>query len=166
MPFETSIRAGVIRATYRLQFHEGFRLRDATALVPYLHDLGISHIYASPLTTATPHSQHGYDVCDFQRLNPELGTEDDLRELILELREHGMGLVIDIVPNHMAASAANPWWQDLLAHGRASQYAPYFDVDWEAADPRNRGKILLPVLGGQYPDLLMQKQIQMTYQYY
>src|SRR5580693_1720100 len=93
--------AKVPRATCRLQFNEHFRLRDALALVPYLADLGISHVYASPLLTACPHSPHGYDVCDFNELNPELGTEEDLGEFVAALRERGMGLVLDLVPNHM-----------------------------------------------------------------
>ncbi len=160
MAVETPIPVRTPRATYRLQFHEGFRLEDAAALVPYLHELGISHIYASPLTTAAPHSQHGYDVCDFQRLNPELGSEDDLRELVEALHFHNMGLVLDIVPNHMAASVANPWWQDVLAHGRQSEFAQFYDVDWEPADPRNRGKILLPVLGVSYAEALANHEIQ------
>jgi (1->4)-alpha-D-glucan 1-alpha-D-glucosylmutase len=161
MIFKSPIAGKVIRATYRLQFHEGFRLVDALALVPYLHDLCISHIYASPLTKAVPHSRHGYDVCDFQQLNPELGTEEDLQNLVMALRERGMGLVVDIVPNHMAASTLNPWWQDVLAHGRESHFANFFDVDWETADARTRGKVLLPVLGGTYAEALEQKKLQL-----
>src|SRR5580700_3566019 len=89
------------RATYRLQFNEHFRLADALALVPYFHELGVSHIYASPLFKAAAHSVHGYDVCDFCQLNPEIGTEDDLQKLVVALRKFEMGLVLDIVPNHM-----------------------------------------------------------------
>src|SRR5438046_1542532 len=100
-----SSRMKIPRATYRLQFNEHFRLPDALAIVPYLHELGVSHIYASPLACARPHSAHGYDVCDFSRLNPELGTERDLKSLIAALRENEMGLVLDIVPNHMAVGA-------------------------------------------------------------
>src|SRR5580698_2353414 len=95
----------VPRATYRLQFNENFRLTDALALVPYLRDLGISHVYASPLFKARPHSSHGYDVCDFTQLNPEIGSEDDLEKLVGALRENEMGLVLDIVPNHMGIGA-------------------------------------------------------------
>src|ERR1700733_13099956 len=101
------------RATYRLQFHEGFPLSRARALVPYLHALGISHIYASPLSKARPHSTHGYDTCDFNQLNPELGTEKELADLVETLRAHGMGLVLDIVPNHMGIGGPeNQWWWD------------------------------------------------------
>src|ERR1700733_93697 len=98
------------RATYRLQFNEHFRLADALALVPYLHELGVSHIYASPLCKAAPHSSHGYDVHDFSRLNPELGTEADLEKLADVLHGKKMGLVLDIVPNHMGiGSRENAW---------------------------------------------------------
>src|SRR5579863_4569722 len=108
----------VPRATYRLQLHEEFPLREARALVPYLQDLGVSHIYASPLLKPQPHSRHGYDVCDFHQLNPELGTESDLAALVETLRAHGMGLVLDIVPNHMGIGGPqNPWWWDVLANG-------------------------------------------------
>lgn len=136
------------RATYRFQFNEHFQFADALALVPYLHDLGISHIYASPLFRARPHSSHGYDVCDFGRLNPEIGAEADLEKLVAALREHGMGLLIDIVPNHMGiGTPENGWWWDVLKHGRASRFAGHFDINWDSSDPELRGKILLPVLG-------------------
>jgi (1->4)-alpha-D-glucan 1-alpha-D-glucosylmutase len=137
----------VPRATYRLQFHSGFTLRDARGWVPYLSALGVSHVYASPLLQARPGSPHGYDVCDPSRINAEVGDDADLESFAAALRQHGMGLVLDIVPNHMAAAAENPWWWDLLKHGRHSRYAEYFDVDWEAPDDRLRGKVLLPVLG-------------------
>ncbi|HEY1661508.1 MAG TPA: malto-oligosyltrehalose synthase [Verrucomicrobiae bacterium] len=143
------------RATYRLQFNEHFRLADALALVPYLAGLGISHLYASPLFKACPHSGHGYDVCDFSRLNPEIGTEAELEQLASKLHEHGMGLVLDIVPNHMGInSSENSWWWDVLKNGRASRYADYFDIDWEPSDLELRGKIFLPVLGDPYEKIL------------
>src|SRR5215469_1941102 len=141
----------VPRATYRLQFNEHFRLADGLALVPYFYELGISHLYASPLFKATPHSAHGYDVCDFSRLNPEIGTENDLEKLIAALHEHNMGLVLDIVPNHMGiATPENGWWQDVLKNGAVSQFAKYFDIQWDTPDPKLRGKILVPVLGDRY----------------
>jgi (1->4)-alpha-D-glucan 1-alpha-D-glucosylmutase len=149
------------RATYRLQFHERFRLADALALVPYLHELGISHLYASPLTKARPHSTHGYDVCDYQQLNPELGTEADLAALIAALREKRMGLVLDIVPNHMGIGPENPWWWDVLTHGRRSAFADHFDIDWESPDPRTRGKVLLPILDRRYADALNGNEISL-----
>jgi len=146
--------ARVPRATYRFQFHKGFTLRDARELVPFLAELGVSHVYASPLLKAVPGSTHGYDVCDFSQLNPELGTEADLRALTGALRERGMGLVLDIVPNHMGIGAENPWWWDVLLHGQSSLYANYFDIDWTPLDSRLRGKVLLPVLGDEYDKVL------------
>ncbi len=129
------------RATYRLQFHKDFTFADAEAIVPYLHRLGISHIYASPITTAAPGSTHGYDVVDPTRINPELGGEEGFRSLIKALRARDMGMIIDIVPNHMGvAGDTNAWWNDVLRRGRASDYAPVFDIDWSRP-------ILLPVLG-------------------
>ena len=135
-----------LTATYRLQFHRGFTLRQALELVPYLAELGISHVYASPLLAARSGSTHGYDVCDPTRVNPELGTEEDLAALVKALRARNMGLILDIVPNHMSAGPENPWWWDILQHGRASRYAQYFDIDWDNPDPGLRGKILLPVV--------------------
>ncbi|MDO9125747.1 MAG: alpha-amylase family glycosyl hydrolase, partial [Parvibaculum sp.] len=112
------------RATYRLQFHKDFTFADAEALVPYLAGLGISHLYASPITTARSGSMHGYDVVDPTRINPELGSEEAFRSLALALREQGLGIIIDIVPNHMGfAGGKNAWWQDVLAKGEASRYA-------------------------------------------
>lgn len=129
------------RATYRLQFHKGFTFADAEALVPYLARLGISHLYASPITTARSGSMHGYDVVDPTRINPELGGEEAFRSLSVALRRQGLGIIIDIVPNHMGfAGGANAWWQDVLAKGEASRYACFFDIDW-------RRKLLLPLLG-------------------
>lgn len=149
------------RATYRLQFNEHFRLVQALALVPYLARLGISHLYASPLFKACPHSAHGYDVCDFTRLNPEIGTEEELEKLVAALSEHGMGLVLDIVPNHMGInSPENRRWWDVLKNGRTSRYADYFDIDWECSDPSLRGKILVPILGDQYERILERGELK------
>ncbi len=130
-----------LRATYRLQFHRDFTFADAEALVPYLAGLGISHVYASPVTMAVPGSTHGYDVTDPTRVNPELGGEDGLERLSRTLAGRGMGLIIDIVPNHMAASTRNPHWMEMLEFGPASPKARLFDVIWES------GRLLLPVLG-------------------
>ena len=129
------------RATYRLQFHTGFTFADAEALVPYLDRLGISHIYASPVTTAAAGSMHGYDVIDPTTINPELGGEDAFRSLVAALKARDMGLIIDIVPNHMGvAGGGNAWWNDVLARGQDSEHARVFDIDWSRP-------ILLPVLG-------------------
>ncbi len=135
-------------ATYRLQLHEGFPFSAAEAVVPYLADLGISHVYASPITTARPGSAHGYDVIDPTAVNPELGGEAALRSLVATLRAKGMGLIIDIVPNHMGvAGNENAWWNHVLRHGEASPYARFFDIDWSA-------KPLLPILGARLEDTL------------
>ncbi len=151
----------VPRATYRLQFNEHFRLVDALALVPYFHELGVSHLYASPLFKAAPHSSHGYDVCDFNQLNPEIGTEDDLEKLIASLRERGMGLVLDIVPNHMGiGTPENGWWQDVLRNGPASRFAQHFDIEWCPPDPKLHGKILLPVLGDRCESILKRSELR------
>ena len=138
----------VPRATYRVQLHAGFTLDDATSIVPYLAKLGISHLYTSPLLQAAPGSTHGYDVVDHSRVSDELGGEDAFGRLTDALRAQGMGLVLDIVPNHMAISSErNRQWWDVLEHGRASRYASWFDVDWSA------GPIILPVLPDDRPDL-------------
>ena len=150
-------------AAYRLQFHRGFTLRRAIELVPYLHDLGISHVYASPLLKACPSSTHGYDVCDHSQINPEIGTEKELEELIATLRHHDMGLVLDIVPNHMGlCGRENVWWWDVLRSGRKSHFAEYFDIDWDSPDPRLRGKVLLPVLGDYYGRVLERGELKLV----
>ncbi len=133
------------RATLRLQFHRDFAFGEAARHAAWFAALGVSHIYASPLAVARPGSMHGYDVIDPTRVNPELGGEEGLRAFASALREIGLGLILDIVPNHMAADTGNAWWRDVLRHGRASRYASWFDIDWE--DPSADGKVLLPVLG-------------------
>src|SRR4051812_2412989 len=135
------------RATLRVQFNKGFTFADAERLVPYFADLGISHLYASPITTARAGSLHGYDVIDPTLVNPELGGENGLKSLVEALRRKSLGLIVDIVPNHMAAAVENPWWADVLRHGRESRYARSFDIDWETGDLELRGKVFLPVLG-------------------
>jgi len=135
------------RATYRLQFHRDFPFDAAVEVVPTLAKLGISHIYASPILAARPGSMHGYDTIDPTAINPELGGRAGLDRLSATLRANEMGLIIDIVPNHMAADAANPWWWDVLRSGRHSRYAGHFDIEWGDTDPDLSGKVLLPVLG-------------------
>ncbi len=117
-------------ATYRLQFHQGFRFQDAFGLAPYLNRLGISDIYASPILKARKGSTHGYDVTDPTSLNPELGTDANFNALSEELGKQGMGWLLDIVPNHMAASPENLWWQDVTENGKDSRYADFFDTGW------------------------------------
>jgi len=144
------------RATYRLQFHRDHcTFRDAAALVPYLSQLGISHVYASPYLKAKCGSEHGYAVVDYTRLDPELGTEDDFEAFVDALREHGMGQILDVVPNHMsAAPGENPWWTDVLENGPGSPYADFFDIDWAPVKEELRGKILFPILGRQFGEVL------------
>src|ERR1041385_2044123 len=105
--------------TYRLQFNRDFRFTDALRIVDYLHDIGITDLYASPILKARPGSTHGYDVIDPTELNPEIGTAEEFNELCGALQTRGMGLIVDIVPNHMAASLENPWWFDVLEKGEA-----------------------------------------------
>ena len=151
-----------VRATYRLQLHAGFTFADAERLVPYLRDLGVSHLYASPILTARAGSLHGYDVVDPTRVNPELGGEEGLRRLVAALRAAGLGLIVDIVPNHMAVGGSdNAWWQDVLRHGPASRYARYFDIDWTPADPALHGKVLAPFLGSPYGEALREGQLRL-----
>jgi len=136
------------RATYRFQFHKDFPFADAEALVPYLDQLGVSHVYASPITVATPGSTHGYDVTDPTRINPELGGEDAFRSLVAALHARDMGVIIDIVPNHMGvAGGHNAWWTDVLRRGPDSPHARVFDIDW-------RERIVLPVLGAPLSEAL------------
>jgi (1->4)-alpha-D-glucan 1-alpha-D-glucosylmutase len=135
-------------STYRLQLHAGFTFDDARAVLPYLADLGVTHVYLSPIAAAMPGSTHGYDVVDPTRINPELGGEEGYQRLVEEQSRLGLGQVLDIVPNHMGVGDGhNPWWADVLRHGDASPYASVFAIRWETDDPAIRGKILLPVLG-------------------
>ena len=138
------------RSTYRLQLHEGFGFRQATELVDYLYELGIDWLYTSPLLMARTGSTHGYDMVDPTRLNPELGTDREFDDLCNRLRARQMGLLVDVVPNHMAAHSSNPWWLDVLRSGRASKYADFYDIDWQ----RGAGKVLLPVLGDELSAVL------------
>lgn len=151
------------RATYRLQLHRGFGFDAAAAHVPYLARLGISHVYASPVLTARAGSMHGYDVVDHASVNPELGGEDGLRRLVAALRAHDMGLVVDIVPNHMAVGADNAWWFDVLEWGRESAHATTFDIDWDVPDPMLAGRVLLPVLGRPYGEALAAAEIALRF---
>ncbi|MFW7340985.1 malto-oligosyltrehalose synthase [Pollutimonas sp. H1-120] len=151
------------RATVRLQLHGGFTLNDARAQVPYYAQLGISHFYLSPITQARPGSMHGYDVIDHSVVNPELGGEPALVALSQALRTQGMGLILDIVPNHMAAHPGNAWWWDVLRLGAASPYARWFDIDWQPADPALRGKILAPFLPEPYGSCLSKGDIELIF---
>ncbi|MCO6440304.1 MAG: malto-oligosyltrehalose synthase [Nitrococcus mobilis] len=142
-------------ATYRLQFNRDFTFAQAARLIAYLHDLGISHCYASPYLKARPGSLHGYDIIDHTALNPEIGRDADFERFVKALHEHGMGQILDIVPNHMGVMGSdNHWWLDVLENGQASPYAEYFDIDWRPVKEELRGKVLLPVLGAPYGEAL------------
>ncbi len=142
-------------STYRLQMHAGFNLTDATAIIPYLKSLGITHAYLSSLLTAKKGSTHGYDVSDHTRLNPEIGTMEQFREFSRQLKQQGMGILLDVVPNHMSVGSENAWWSDVMENGPSSPYAGYFDIAWND-HPRDylKGKVLLPILGKPYGDAI------------
>jgi len=153
-----------LTATQRLQFHSDFTLDHALPLVPYFAQLGISHLYASPILKARAGSRHGYDVVDPTQVNPELGGEAALERLVAALRQHGMGLIVDTVSNHMAVGGAdNPWWQSLLAWGRRSPYAEFFDIQWHSSDPLLAGQLLLPFLGSDYGAALKNGEIPLQF---
>ena len=157
-------QAIIPRATYRLQLHGGQRFADATELVPYLAELGISHLYISPPLRARAGSRHGYDVVDHDTLNPELGSRADFDRLVETLHGHRMGLLIDVVPNHMGVLGGdNTWWLDVLENGASSAYAEFFDIDWGHADPALAGKVLLPILGDQYGVVLERGELRLAF---
>ncbi|MFC7053476.1 malto-oligosyltrehalose synthase [Hansschlegelia quercus] len=151
------------RATMRLQFHKDFPFENAIPLAPYLKALGVSHLYSSPILTARAGSMHGYDVIDPTTVNPELGGEEGFRKLVAALREQGLGIIVDIVPNHMAVGKDdNAWWLDVLTYGRGSRFGHFFDIDWEPADPALHGKILVPTLGPTYGEALSSGDLKIT----
>jgi (1->4)-alpha-D-glucan 1-alpha-D-glucosylmutase len=151
-------------ATYRLQFHKGFTFRDALSILPYLRELGISHIYASPIFRASPGSMHGYDVCDHNEINPELGGRAGFDAFAAALRAHQMGLILDFVPNHMGISeAANGWWMDVLENGPSSPYARFFDIDWRPVKRELDDSVLLPILGDQYGRVLERGEFKLHF---
>ena len=156
--------AVIPRATYRVQLHRHFGFDDATALVPYLAELGISHLYCSPPLRARPGSLHGYDVTDHGEINPELGGRARLDCLVDALHRHQMGLLVDIVPNHMGVLGGdNAWWLDVLENGEASAFAQHFDIAWHPADAVLDGRVLLPILGDQYGVVLERGELQLAF---
>jgi len=149
------------RATYRIQLHKAFTFDDAAAIADYLADLGISHLYCSPYLQAAPGSTHGYDVVDYRRLNDELGGAPGHARMHTALRQSGIQQILDVVPNHMAiVTPQNPWWWDVLENGPSSNYAGYFDVDWDTPEQRLRNSVLIPVLGDQYGFVLDRGEIR------
>ena len=151
-------------ATYRIQFTKDFTFDDAAALVPYLRDLGISHLYASPFLKARPGSTHGYDIVDHDRLNPELGGDEGFVRLSDALKQNKIDLILDFVPNNMGVGQSdNAWWLDVLEWGQRSPYAAAFDIDWEALPFRRLPGVLLPILGRPYGDALQTGEIALKY---
>src|SRR5260370_3622746 len=152
------------RGTYRLKFHKGFGFRDAAALAPYLARLGISHVYASPYLKARPGSTHGYDIVDHGQLNAELGDESAFGDMVTAFSDSGLGQVLDFVPNHMGVGGAdNPWWLDVLEWGPASEYARWFDIDWDPDRRYLHDKLLVPLLGDQYGAVLESGQLVLRF---
>ncbi len=153
-------------ATYRLQMSEHFGFHHARDLVPYLRALGISHCYLSPILMPRSGSSHGYDVANHSQLNPVLGTREDFDALCATLRAHAMGLILDVVPNHMGIDdPRNVWWNDVLENGPASLHAHYFDIEWHPVKQVLANKVLLPVLGDQYGNVLERGELQLRYEH-
>ncbi len=162
----TTIEARIPSATYRLQFNKQFTFKQAAGLVDYLYDLGVSDCYSSPLFTARPGSPHGYDITDHSTLNPEIGSEEEFAGFATRLRRRGMGLIMDVVPNHMCiAGSSNRWWNDVLENGPSSPYAQFFDIDWRPPKSDLANKALLPMLGDQYGSALENQEISITYRH-
>lgn len=156
-------RGRIPTATYRLQFNRDFTFNDARRIVPYLKSLGISHVYASPILKAGP-GGHGYDICDHSQLDPVLGTEDDFEAFVDALHAHGMGLILDVVPNHMGINTdCNEWWIDVLENGPSSPYAKFFDIDWDPTTAEFSDKVLLPLLEDQYGRVLEAGLFRLVY---
>lgn len=141
-------------STYRLQFNKHFTFKDAVKIVPYLKELGVSHCYSSPILWAKTGSLHGYDIIDHSKLNPEIGSDDDFNELVDVINKNKMGIILDIVPNHMGICCNNKWWVDVLENGQASQYANFFDIDWNPIKKELYGKMLVPMLHDHYGNIL------------
>ncbi|MBD1804617.1 malto-oligosyltrehalose synthase [Microcoleus sp. FACHB-SPT15] len=152
------------RATYRIQFQSEFKFEAAKNIIAYLADLGISDLYASPIFKATPGSTHGYDVVDPTQLNPELGAPEDFEALTSEIKNHDMGWVQDIVPNHMAYHSQNTWLMDVLENGPDSDYRDYFDIEWEHPYEDTKGRVLAPMMGSFYGEALENGEIQLNYE--
>src|SRR5215475_13125754 len=152
-------------STYRLQLNSDLRFADVQGLVPYFHRLGITDLYASPFLKARRGSRHGYDVIDHTSINPEIGSDEDLAALTAALAGYGMGLIADVVPNHMGIDdEANRWWWDVLENGPSSPYAKFFDIDWAPPKEDLANKVLLPILGDQYGKVLENGEIHLLFE--
>src|SRR5215204_2218558 len=151
-------------ATYRLQFNQRFTFRDAKTVTAYLHDLGVSDVYASPYFRARADSTHGYDIANHNSLNPAIGSEAEYEAYVGALRVHGLGQILDFVPNHMGiGEPANAWWMDVLENGQSSLYADFFDIDWRPLKEELRNKVLLPILGEQYGVVLESGELTLEF---
>jgi (1->4)-alpha-D-glucan 1-alpha-D-glucosylmutase len=152
-------------ATYRLQFHKDFRFENALEIVGYLRDLGITDVYASPIFRARAGSMNRYDVVDHSEIDNALGGAKAFDKLSAALRAHGMGLILDVVPNHMGiGEPSNGWWMDVLENGQGSSYAAYFDIEWQPANPHLENKVLLPILEDQYGNVLEDGKLNLVYE--
>lgn len=159
-----TVHSHIPRATYRLQLNRDFTFAQATAIVPYLSALGISHCYLSPCLKARPGSLHGYDIVDHSSFNPEIGSAEDFDRLVETLHQHEMGIIMDIVPNHMGIMGSdNAWWLDVLENGEASIYAGFFDIDWHPLKEELRGKVLVPVLHDHYGAVLESGELKLAF---
>ncbi|MGH8200587.1 MAG: malto-oligosyltrehalose synthase [Steroidobacteraceae bacterium] len=157
--------ARIPRATYRVQLNANFTFKDLTAIVPYLAELGVSHVYCSPYFRARAGSAHGYDVVDHNSFNPEIGRREDFERLVAALRAHAMGHILDIVPNHVGVMGSdNAWWMDVLENGQASIYADYFDIDWNPVNAALAVKVLVPVLADPYGDVLERGDLKLQFE--
>lgn len=150
-------------STYRLQLNKDFNFTQAKELIPYLKELGISHCYISPVLKARSDSKHGYDIVNHKEFHESIGSREDFYEFADTLHENGLGLICDIVPNHMGISQENIWWYDLLENGQASQYADYFDIDWQPINKNLHNKVLVPILGEHYGDVLNKGLLNLKY---
>ncbi|MEA3157923.1 MAG: 4-alpha-glucanotransferase, partial [Betaproteobacteria bacterium] len=156
------VQARIPRCTYRVQLNRDFRFSHLTALVPYLARLGVSHVYCSPYLRARPGSTHGYDIVDHNSLNPDIGSPEDFELFVATLKDHGMGHMLDMVPNHMGVMGAdNVWWLDVLENGPASLYADFFDIEWQPANAVLRNRVLIAVLGDQYGLVLERGELKL-----
>ena len=159
------MRGRIPRATYRVQLNAGFTFKDLTAIVPYLAALSFSHVYCSPYFRARAGSAHGYDVVDHNSFNPEIGCREDFDQLVAVLRAHGMGHILDIVPNHVGVMGSdNAWWMDVLENGQASIYADYFDIDWNPANAALADKVLVPALAEPYGVVLERGELELRFE--